>query len=445
MNTCDDNTPIQIILGDTFINEKFPIEENVLLVSGKIKSSKQWCLVSNDENSNLKDIFNKQKDLSLEDKKALVGYYKFSDTKILKEIVSRNIKNNSESFEEVLKIYNKVHPLLIKQTYNWYDFGHIRGVAEARKDLFNARDFNSLKGDLVRGTITKISNKKQKLLDEANWMKNLPNDLLAFVPRVFDVRENEENAEIEMELYGYSSLSEIFVYGSNNLEFWMSIIDALFQMYKRFEEYNIEMDKENLIEIYEKKTKQRIDEIRKSAVSSLINLEEIKINDIFYKNLNLIADDLYEKIKLLFSYDRQTIVHGDFCFSNILFDPMYYIDPRGRFKEQSIYGDPRYDIAKLRHSVVGLYDFIIAGQYKLKQTDKNSFDFLISCPGFEEKLSEYFDKKVIENGFNLNEIKLIEALLFLTMIPLHSDDARKQKAFYLVAIKKINEVLYGSK
>ena len=64
LNTCDDNTPIQIILGDTFINEKFPIEENVLLVSGKIKSSKQWCLVSNDENSNLKDIFNTSSKLS---------------------------------------------------------------------------------------------------------------------------------------------------------------------------------------------------------------------------------------------------------------------------------------------------------------------------------------------------------------------------------------------
>ena len=56
------------------------------------------------------------------------------------------------------------------------------------------------------------------------------------------------------------------------------------------------------------------------------------------------------------------IVHGDLCLSNILYDLRSRIckllDPRGSFGAAGIYGDPRYDVAKLYHSIYGLYDFI---------------------------------------------------------------------------------------
>ena len=56
------------------------------------------------------------------------------------------------------------------------------------------------------------------------------------------------------------------------------------------------------------------------------------------------------------------VVHGDLCLSNILYDlrsrVCKLIDPRGSFGAAGIYGDPRYDVAKLYHSIYGLYDFI---------------------------------------------------------------------------------------
>src|SRR5699024_6250012 len=59
------------------------------------------------------------------------------------------------------------------------------------------------------------------------------------------------------------------------------------------------------------------------------------------------------------------VFHGDFCFSNILYDSrgdrIKVLDPRGvSGSNESIYGDLRYDIAKLSHSVIGMYDHIIA-------------------------------------------------------------------------------------
>lgn len=448
LDSCDEKLPTQIIFGDTLIDEPFPEENDVFLSSPNIKASKQWCLVSKDKKGYLEKIYNKERDISIADKEALVGYYKFSDTKLLKQLLATEFLAPHASFINVLQKYHNVHPILVKTTNHWFDFGHISGAVQARLGLFSAREFNSLKVDAVRGTITKISKKKQKLLDEANWYKKLPLEVACYAPRVFNVSETDEFAAVEMELYGYANLAETFIYGSNNLEDWYNIIEALLKVHKVFENYTEPQNKDELVEIYQTKTQQRLDDIaaKNPEIFQMMQSDYIAINNIHYKNYPLLKSALSAEIAKLVTYGKRTIVHGDYCFSNILFDPMHYIfkliDPRGRFKTQSIYGDPRYDIAKLRHSIVGLYDFIVAGLYKLKSTGATSYDFQISTPLLTEKLEPFFDELVVNYGYDRREIKLIEALLFLTMIPLHSDDTQRQKAFYLTSIKKFNEVLY---
>ena len=136
-------------------------------------------------------------------------------------------------------------------------------------------------------------------------------------------------------------------------------------------------------------------------------------------------------------------MHGDYCFSNILFDMNSFIcrliDPRGRIHDQTIYGDPRYDIAKLRHSVVGGYDFIVHGLFNLNEKE-NCFEIKKTQPYFQTQLTQIFDEYTIKYGYNLDEIKLIEALLFTSMIPLHKDNIQRQKVFYLIAVEKINNI-----
>lgn len=448
LERCDDNIPTQILFGDTLINEEFPKEADVFLSSPNIKASKQWCLVTKTKDGFLDKIYNKIRDIPLDGKEALVGYYKFSDTKLLKQLLSEEFIKKSPDFVSVLQRYCSVHQILVKTTKNWYDFGHISGAVQARLGLFNARNFNSLKADPIRGTITKISTKKQKLFDEINWYQKLPKELACYSPRVFDYGEKDDKAFVEMELYGYANLAETFIYGSNNLEDWFNIIEALLKVHKVFEKYTEKQNREELIEIYQNKTYQRINEIysKNSMIAEMMKPDYIYINNIKYRNFPMLIYKLENALDNLTNYEKRTIVHGDYCFSNILFDPMHYIfkliDPRGRFKSQSIYGDPRYDIAKLRHSIVGLYDFIIAGLYRLKTINVNSYMFEISTPILNQKLEPFFDNLVEEFGYDKNQIKLIEAILFLTMIPLHSDDVLRQKAFYLTAIKKLNEALY---
>ena len=448
LNECDDNTPTQIILGDTLINESFPEEKDVFLSSADIKASKNWCLVSKDDNGHIQHIYNKERDISLVGKEALVGYYKFSDTKLLKQIAITEVLQGNYNFMQILAKYNEVNPVLIKSTKNWFDFGHISGAVKARLGLFSAREFNNLQVDAVRGTITKISTKKQKLLDEANWYQKLPLEISCYAPRVFKVEEDADVAKVEMEMYGYANLAETIIYGSNNLEDWCNIIESLLKVHKTFEKYKEPVDKDEYAEIYVTKTEQRLNDMAVKApqVLDMMQSDYLVINNLHYKNYPLLKNKLRLALEKLVDYNQRTIVHGDYCFSNILFDPMHYIfkfvDPRGRFKTQTIYGDPRYDIAKLRHSIVGLYDFIVAGLYKFTKLGNNSYEFQISTPILAEKLETFFDELVIAYGYNSKDIKLIEAVLFLTMIPLHGEDSLRQQAFYLTAIKKLNEVLY---
>lgn len=153
--------------------------------------------------------------------------------------------------------------------------------------------------------------------------------------------------------------------------------------------------------------------------------------------------DIY--VQKLCKTGKETVIHGDYCFSNILFDSSNYnfklVDPRGRLNnEPTIYGDPRYDIAKLRHSIAGFYDFIVHGLFRLKE-NKTGFEYEIKTSTDYSILERIFNKYAELNGYNPQEIKFIEGLLFLSMIPLHKDNFSRQKVFYLKAIELLNDTV----
>ncbi len=447
LGLCDEGSPTQFILGDTLIDEDFPEEEDVILSSPQVRMARNRCLILKDAQGHVREVYNKDKGVSLEGKEVPVGYYKLSDTRLLKRLAMAQFSRGDFDFFRMLMLYNKERPILIKTTQHWYDLGTISGAVQARLGLFSTRKFNNLLVDAVRGTITKTSTRKQKLLDEANWYRSLPDELAVYAPRVFRVEEKEDSVSVEMEMYGYPNLAESFLFGSGSFEDWHRIISALMDVHARLEQYTQPSDVEELREIYVSKTHKRLAEIPACApkVYAMMQGDGMVINGRHYRNFPLLREKLESAINGLLSYDRRTIVHGDYCFSNILFDSMHYIfkliDPRGRFMEQTIYGDPRYDIAKLRHSIVGRYDFITAGLYRLRETSNGAYEFYVSAPPSAAKLQEVFDEMSQAAGYCLSDVKLIEALIFLTMIPLHRDDESRQQAFYLTAIQKLNDIL----
>lgn len=451
LQKADLDLPTRVILGDTLIPESIDDRTDVIFTSKDITTSDNWCLTEKDSKDYVVTFYDKQKNLDLINKEALVGYYAFSDTRYLLNCCVKSRLMLKKEISTALKAYQERYKLKAVLINDWYDLGHTSGLIKAKNLLFNARCFNSISVDTEKGLLTKTSTKIQKLEDEALWYENIPEELKICSPRLIRFEKNNNSAELTQELYGYQSLQELYLSGAVNIEDWRCIIEKLFSLHKRFENYKSDVDVTALKWLYFDKTKERLQDLRNqnSYWSKKLDNEFEYINGKKYKGIEALSSGIEDFCNKLSQNGIFTVIHGDYCFSNILFDSNNYvfklIDPRGRLNDEpTIFGDPRYDIAKLRHSVVGLYDFIVQDMFKIEE-DESGFTYKILSSADYEVLEKIFDKLSQEYGFDFEEIKFIEGLLFLSMIPLHKDNFLRQKMFYIKALELLNETVKQTK
>ena len=103
----------------------------------------------------------------------------------------------------------------------------------------------------------------------------------------------------------------------------------------------------------------------------------------------------------------------------------------------------RYDLAKLYHSIFGLYDFIIAGRFEVLEIDGRINGIKIyHDEGLTSSLSERFLALVNKHfGYSEKEILAITITLFISMLPLHQDSPNRQKAFIANALRLYDALL----
>ena len=124
------------------------------------------------------------------------------------------------------------------------------------------------------------------------------------------------------------------------------------------------------------------------------------------------------------------IIHGDPTFSNTLIDQnlaVWFIDPRGRFGNTAIYGDPRYDWAKLYYSAVGNYDNI------------NSKKFAVNHPHLYPRLEinsngyeSFADQILDESGISRSTMCFLQSTIWFSLVDYVKEDADAMMyAFYM--------------
>lgn len=347
----------------------------------------------------------------------------------------RSMLKASYDFILALKIYSQTHPFELLLIDEWFDFGLLSAYFNSKSSLTTQRIFNDLA--LQDGYLIKSSKDKAKIRAEFEWFRSLPEALSLFTPRVLEHKEG-----YKIQYLCLNTLAEIFVFSSLPSLAYKQIFASL----KNFlEKLHSLKSKQSFDFNYKKKTISRLKEFQKQRDFKL-NLP-LKFNDKMLPSLLDLLDILDEVMPLK---QEQCFIHGDFCFSNIFYDfrtqRIICFDPRGRdFSDtQTPFGDENYDLAKLAHSILGLYDFIVFGfaDCEFKEND-TSYGLRFSLP-INENIKEI--QALFLASFKLSKSELLALCvhLFLSMLPLHYEDTNKQNALLANALRLFSELLKES-
>ncbi len=114
------------------------------------------------------------------------------------------------------------------------------------------------------------------------------------------------------------------------------------------------------------------------------------------------------------------------------------MDPKGALTEEELWTNPYYDVAKLSHSVCGRYDFFNNALFDIKLGE--DFTYQLEIPFDNARYKEILREKCEANGFDWWSVRVYEASLFLSMLPLHIDNPQKVFGLLLNAKNILKEI-----
>ncbi|MBI3837571.1 MAG: hypothetical protein HY288_06525 [Planctomycetia bacterium] len=416
-----------VVLGDThfqFTDPDILLRDEPAVLVQPVQDSYRWCTAQTDAEGIVTALHDKEPDLA-GPLQALIGVYYFPDLSQLRAAARAAVRAVPAG--------------------DWLDCGNPDRQASSHRTLLQKRDFNELSIDSVMGTITKRSRYVEKFLDEINYLRLLPPDLAVLFPRVTGYSTDWQDPWLTLEYYGYPTLAEVFVFENVDPGIWEQVFvhlrDILLQGFMR---HRRPLGPGVLEEMYLGKTRKRLENM--TAPRELLELVQhpgpVVINGHEAPNISGLWSRLEKEVDRLAENVQGSVVHGDLCLSNILYDLRSRIckllDPRGSFGASGIYGDPRYDVAKLYHSIYGLYDFITNDLFHVS-INGSRVDLEIRSRPQHRQIQERFEK-VFFAEFDRREILLITGLLFASMPALHYDAPRRQMAMYARALELFGEL-----
>tara|TARA_B100000287_G_scaffold429623_1_gene483313 strand:+ start:725 stop:2332 length:1608 start_codon:yes stop_codon:yes gene_type:complete len=427
---------VVINLADTYIkNFNYQDLSNQIVVSKDFTDGRRWASIKKNNSNKILSFFNKKK--VSKEHFVIAGVYVLDNVSIFKNF---KLLDDNIEITHLLEFYaSNYDDLYAHETIEWMDFGHIDQYYSSKKKLIQSREFNDLEYDDFFGTITKKSLNEEKFKNEILWYNKIPNELKIISPRVLEY-SIDSPMFLKSEFYSYPALSEIWLFSNLNDNILKSIINKLLKIINLFKNIKKKVDYSNYKKIYIDKTLERVNNIKSQKILSLLSQDSIMINNQKYDNWHVIKSVILKKVELLYNEDDNCFIHGDLCLSNILYDlnsgVFKLIDPRGSWGS-SENGDVKYDVAKLRHSISGEYDYIIGDLFNINYVNNNEINYSIFSKG-RKNIKQYFDKQ-IDKEFSIDSIILIQGLLFLSMIPLHKDSEERQLLMFCKAIESLNQ------
>ena len=293
---------------------------------------------------------------------------------------------------------------------------------------------------------TKRSSDKRKMQAEYSFYGLVPERMRPWLIQSFEFQDEGERASYKMLRYYLADAALQWVHGAFEADTFAPFVERLlfFIAERPRRVCNKEQSASMARALFVSKLKKRVKEflateeglrINQLATSAAPELDLTHQIDRYLK--------LYQRFEKGFAFDYSVVGHGDPCFSNVLYDQQRYllklIDPKGALSEEDLWTHPLYDLCKISHSVLGDYDFINNGLYNVGFADNN--DLILHLPHTNHAtLKSIFLNQVKAMGHDIRIMRLGEASLFLSMLPLHIDYPNKVIAFMLKARQILDEV-----
>jgi hypothetical protein len=402
----------------------------------------RWTSVCVDSTGRIK-VTNDRKEIGpCGSKPVCVGLFSFEDGDRLASELASALEHGApgrEPFFVALENYSSARSIELRAVQRWMDCGHVDGYYESRLDYQNLRHFNTLSYDSVRGRVTKKSLNTEAFRKQVRWFKQIPDDVAPFVPRVFASSDGPDPF-ITMELLSIPTLGDLFVNQRLQLGAWNDVVRSISRIQSCFAENAVKNSLAPQLArvVYIEKTSSRLGAYfaqNPSARDYFVYLSGEKWS---IGRVQRTLTRFVEQSGLL-EIDELTPIHGDFCFSNLLYDPkvrlVKMIDPRGEFGVPGVFGDRRYDLAKLAHSYSGKYDFIVADRFSVEVGSEGRLRAHVDADDYHTRVRSIFDAVLLPDDALRQQVYALQALLFLSMLPLHADKPRRQLAMLTTGLE----------
>jgi choline kinase len=291
-----------------------------------------------------------------------------------------------------------------KEYSNWLDIGNASSLKHARetvKDKFDILDKVDESIFLFNDFVIKFFYDKKTCLNRVIRAKELD----GLTPRIIDYTDNFYKYE-----YAKGDLLASVVNGPIFRKFLDWSKENLWKVYDPSEEFRASCEN-----FYFDKTNQRLDKFYKDHKTvdgpTIINGYNVPPVKEMLSQIN--RDWLCSDIPYKF--------HGDYILDNIIYNKnkeFTLLDWRQDFGGSLTMGDIYYDLSKLNHNLLFNHDIVHRDLFTITKKDNVitcdilRSDELTNC---REQLHEW----VKNNGLDLKKVKILTAIIWLNMSPLH--------------------------
>jgi thiamine kinase-like enzyme len=208
--------------------------------------------------------------------------------------------------------------------------------------------------------------------------------------------------------------------------------------------------KENL----NKKIENSISDIKEFYLNKSIQRRDLfisKYNSEYFNSEHEINGNRYKPMKEIFEnidfkqFENNpfyTLFHGDLQFDNVIYNEtdntFKYIDWRDCFGKNTDAGDVYYDLAKLYGGLLVPYNLMKDESQIIFNEGSYSINYSYPISKNLIKFKTNYEYWILENGYDLNKVKIITGLIYLNMSPLH--DGKFGKMLWFKSIEMLSDL-----